>query len=147
MGTKVFTSIVGIKLAIEAMSNKAVENACNRLLGKLQEFIYTEYYDQFDPVEYQRKEQFYKSATTDMLSQLMGQIYMDSDKMNYPWNGTGWEWTGQQQLESANVGSHGGWTTETSVQHRYWDKFMEYCENNAITILKEELAKQGLKSK
>ena len=147
MGTKVFTSIVGIKLAIEAMSNKAVENACNRLLSKLQEFIYTEYYDQFDPVEYQRKEQFYRSATTDMLSQLMGQIYMDPDKMNYPWNGTGWEWTGQQQLESANVGSHGGWTTGTSVQHRYWDKFIEYCENNAIVILKEELAKQGLKVK
>ena len=67
--------------------------------------------------------------------------------MNYPWNGTGWEWTGQQQLESANVGSHGGWTTGTSVQHRYWDKFIEYCENNAIVILKEELAKQGLKVK
>lgn len=147
MGTKVFTSIVGAKQAIEIMSNKAVENACYRLLGKLQEFINTEYYDQFTPEQYRRTEQFYKSATMDMLSQLMGKIYMNPDKMNYQWNGTGWEWTGQQQLESANVGSHGGWTTETSVQHRFWDKFIEYCNNNAIVILKEELAKQGLKIK
>jgi len=147
MATRVFTGVADIQLALEIMGNKAVENACNRLLGKLQEFIYTEYYDQFTPEQYRRTEQFYRSAMTEMLTHLLGQVFMNPDMMNYPWNETGWSWSGQQQIEAANIGSHGGWTTETSVQHRYWDKFVEYCNNNAITILKEELAKQGIKSK
>lgn len=142
MGTKVFFDILDIKQALQTGANIAVENACNRLLGKLQEFINTEYYDQYDPLHYQRTYQFYRSAMMEMLSNLLGQIFMNPDMMDYPWNETGWGWSGQQQIESANIGSHGGWTTDTSVQHRYFDKFEEYFQNNAISILKEELSKQ-----
>lgn len=122
--------------------NIAVEKACNRLLSKLQELIDTEYYDAFEPDFYKRTYQFWKSATVEMLSQNVGQIFMDKSKMNY--NNF---WTGEKQLYEASVGSHGGWTTNETVKHRFWDAFIEYCEESATNILKEELIKQGLNVK
>ena len=82
---------------------------------------------------------------TEMLTDSMGSIFMDANAMNYPFSGRGWAWTGQQQLEAANEGVHGGWSTSESLQHRYWDEFEEYCDKNAIKILRQQLIAQGLK--
>ncbi len=120
----------------------AVQNSCNRLLGALQQLIDSEFYDVYEPELYHRTYQFWESATTKMLKQSCGQIFMDKTKMNY--NGF---WTGEKQLFEANLGSHGGWVTDESKEHRFWDAFIEYCEENALNILKEELRKQGLKIK
>ena len=62
---------------------------------------------------------------------------MDAGRMNYleP------HWTGELQLEAANNSIHGGFIT---TQGRYWDSFMEYCNANALNILKQELRKQGV---
>jgi hypothetical protein len=146
MGVKTFTSIVQAKMFIEPLIRIAVDNACNRLLGKLQELIMSEYYDVFDSIKYDRTYQFYRSAMTKMLSDTVGMIFMNPDEMNYPFNNWGWAWTGEQQLEAANQGVHGGWSTDESLKHHYWDEFEKYCSDNAILILREELAKVGIKT-
>lgn len=125
--------------AINKNIHIAVKNTCNRLLGNLQEIIDTEFYDVFEPDYYKRTYQFWKSATTKMLNQACGQVFMDKSVMNY--NNF---WTGEKQLYAANIGSHGGWITDETKEHRFWDTFIEFCENNVINILKEELRKQGL---
>lgn len=122
--------------------NIAVKNACNRLLGTLQEIIDTEFYDVFEPDYYNRTYQFWQSATTKMLSQNCGEIFMDKSAMNY--NNF---WTGEKQLQAASIGSHGGWVTDETKEHRFWEVFEQYCELNAINILKEELRKQHINVK
>lgn len=122
--------------------NIAVENACNRLLGTLQELIDTEFYDVFEPSYYNRTYQFWHSATTEMLNQTCGKVFMDASKMNY--NSF---WTGKKQLQDASIGSHGGWVTDETKEHKFWESFIQYCEQNATKILKEELRKQGIKTR
>lgn len=117
----------------------AVENACNRLLGNLQQIIDEEFYDVFEPDFYHRTYQFWRSATTKMITQNCGQIFMDKSAMNY--NNF---WTGEKQIYAASIGSHGGWVTDETKEHRFWEVFIEFCENNAVNILVEELRKQGL---
>lgn len=120
----------------------AVENACNRLLGSLQEIIDTEFYDVFEPDYYQRTYQFWRSATTKMLNQNCGEVFMDKSAMNY--NSF---WDGEKQLYAASIGSHGGWITDETASHRFWEVFLDFCENNALNILKEELRKQHINVK
>lgn len=136
---KTFTQLV---TAMNKNINIAVENACNRLLGSLQEIIDTEFYDVFEPDYYKRTYQFWQSATTRMLNQNCGEIFMDKSAMNY--NSF---WNGEKQLYAASIGSHGGWTTEETEQHRFWEVFLDFCENNALKILKEELRKQHINVK
>ena len=117
----------------------AVENACNRLLGTLQEMIDSEFYDQFTPEYYQRTYQFWRSATTRMLNSTCGEILMDENLMHYT-DG----WTGEKQIRAAAEGYHGKWDR---TEGRFWESFVDYCEANAREILKEELGKQGINVK
>lgn len=137
---KVFTTRVGLEKYIQSACTKAVENSCNRLLGTLQELIDTEYYDQFEPDRYIRSYQFWRSATIKMLSQNCGQIFMDENAMDY-----GSYWTGEKQLEYASQGYHGH--TDFQTEGRFWQSFIDFCEQNAVKILKEELRKTGIKVK
>lgn len=127
---------------INVVCDKAVENACNRLLGSLQQIIDEEFYDVFDPEYYNRTYQFWRSAITKMLNQTCGQVFMDKSAMNY--NNF---WTGEKQIRAASIGSHGGWVTDETKEHRFWEVFIEFCEENCVAILLEELRKQGLNVK
>lgn len=135
---KTYSALVS---AMNKNINIAVENACNRLLGKLQQIIDEEFYDVFEPNYYRRTYQFWHSATTKMLTQTSGQVFMDANAMNY--NSF---WTGEKQLQAASIGSHGGWVTDETKEHRFWEVFIKYCEQNALRILCEELSKQGIKT-
>ena len=134
---KTYSALVS---AMNKNINIAVENACNRLLGTLQQLIDTEYYDQFEPDYYKRTYQFWRSATTKMLTQNCGEIFMDEDAMNY-----GTYWDGELQLQFASRGYHG--TTAIQTEGRFWQTFLDFCEQNAVSILKEELIKRGIKVK
>lgn len=127
---------------INVVCGKAVENACNRLLGRLQQIIDEEFYDVFDPEYYHRTYQFWRSAITKMLTQTCGQVFMDESAMNY--NNF---WTGEKQIYAASIGSHGGWITDETKEHRFWEVFIRFCEKHCIDILFEELRKQGLNIK
>lgn len=140
MASKIFTTTVQLQNYLESVCEKAVETACNRLLGILQELIDTEYYDQFEPDYYKRTYQFWQSATVKMLNHNCGEIFMNERVMNY-----GDYWNGECQLQFASRGYHG--TTEIQTEGRFWQSFIDYCEENAVKILKEELRNQGLKIK
>lgn len=142
---KTFSTMVELEGFIQSACTKAVENTCEELLSKLQDLIMSEFYDVYESETYSRTYQFYESAMTQMLSDSVGMIFMDANVMNYPFSGRGWTWSGQQQLEAANQGIHGGWSTDESRRHRFWDSFEEFCDKNAIKILKKNLAAQGLK--
>ena len=137
--SKIIKNISDLQTILEPFIEKAIENACNRLLGTLQEIIDTEFYDVFNPDYYIRTYQFWKSATTKMLNKTCGQVFMDVSAMDY-----GEFWSGEIQLQAANIGSHGGWITDSTGEHRFWDSFIKYCNNNCVQILKEELKKQGI---
>lgn len=131
-----------LKKQVDIACGKAVENACNRLLGSLQQIIDEEFYDVFDPEYYHRTYQFWRSAITKMLTQTCGQVFMDKSAMNY--NNF---WTGEKQIYAASIGSHGGFVTDETKEHRFWEVFIEFCKLYAIDILKKELRKQGLNVK
>lgn len=131
-----------LKNYMQVLCDMAIENACNRLLGALQKIIIDEFYEIFEPDFYIRSYQFWKSATTDMLNKNIGIIFMDDTAMNY-----NSYWTGKKQLLAASIGSHGGWVTDETKEHRFWEVFEKYCAENAIQILKEELSNVGLKVK
>ena len=135
----VIKSMKDLKFLLNSRINIAVEKACNRLLGTLQQFIDSEFYDVFTPDFYHRTYQFWRSATVKMLNANCGEIFMDKSKMSY--NAF---WSAEKQLYAANIGSHGGIITDETREHRFWDAFIEFCEQNAIKILKEELKKCGL---
>ena len=144
MATKTFTTSVQLEGFIQSACAKAIKVTCERLLGTLQELIMSEFYDAYDNETYTRTFQFYQSAVTEMLTETSGMIFMNADMMNYPFSGRGWSWDGQTQLEAANQGVHGGWSTPESESHHFWDAFEKWCDENAIKILKEELVKQGI---
>jgi len=141
---KTFTTMVGLENYLENACEKAVKITCEMLLGKLQNLIMSEYYDAYDNKTYDRTYQFYRSAMMQMLSKNVGEIFMDSSAMNYPFSGWGWGWTGDLQLEEGNKGIHGGWSTNESKSHHYWKSFEEYCNTNAIKLLRQNLVAQGL---
>lgn len=137
---KVFTSIVSMEDFFNKALSVAIEKACNRLLGTLQQLIDSEYYDQYEPEKYIRTMQFWNSAMTKMLNQCSGIIFMDKDAMDY-----GEFWNGELQLEYANQGYHG--STVIQTEGKFWDSFIEFCNENALNILKEEIRKQGISVK
>ena len=134
---RTFTSIVELQGAMEQCCTIAIQNACEILLAELQRLIRSEFYAQYIPKMYNRTYQFLESATKEMVTDLCGRVFMDAGRMNYleP------HWTGEVQLEAANNSVHGGIPVNGG---RYWDSFMEYCNANALNILKQELRKQGL---
>lgn len=138
--SKVFKTVIEPENYVESACTKAVENACNRLLGTLQELIDSEYYDKFDPDFYKRTYQFWRSATIKMLNKTSGKIFMDADAMDY-----GSYWDGETQLYMADAGFHG--SVNIYEDGHFFKKFIEYCEDNAMDILKEELIKQGINVK
>lgn len=137
-----FKNFSDLKDVLNKRINVAVENSCNRLLGTLQEIIDSEYYDVFDPEYYERTYQFWRAACTKMFQENRGVVFMDKTAMNY-----NHFWTGEKQLLHASRGSHGGWVTDETRQHRFWEVFIDFCQNNALNILKEELKKQGINVK
>ena len=133
---RTFTSLSQIEGFLNKAIEEAVKKTCDRLLKALKEIIKTEYYDQYDPIEYSRTDQFLNSAMTEMLSKNSGRIFMNENAMDYK------AWTGELQLRYASQGYHGSPYIRTSG--RFWDTFAEFCQKNVRQIFKEELIKQGV---
>lgn len=140
MSNRVFKTTVELQNYTDKLCNEAVENACNRLLGTLQQLIDSEYYDKYEPDFYKRTYQFWHSATMKMLNNNCGQVFMDADAMNY-----GAYWDGETQLYMADAGFHG--SAYIYEDGHFFKKFVMFCEDNAVSILREELFKVGIKTK
>lgn len=156
---KVFSTTVQFKKMIEPLITKAVENAAKRLQKKLVEIIDTEYYQQYDPEYYiPRSYEFLKSAVSKMIDSKTASIGIDDEYFNYEYparymmfeNGGGTarnvagHWTGEDQVNMAASGYHGSYYIRT--EGRFWESFIDYCNANAVLILREELAKVGIKT-
>jgi hypothetical protein len=143
---------------IEPLITKAVEKAAKRLQEKLVEIIDSEYYQQYDPEYYiPRSYAFLKSAVSKMIDSKTASIGIDDEYFNYEYparymmfeNGGGTarnvagHWTGEDQVNMAAQGYHGSYYIRT--EGRFWESFIDYCNANAVSILREELAKVGIK--
>lgn len=144
-----FRTMVELQGYIESACTKAVEQAAYIIVEKLKDFIQTRYYDKFDPDVYIRTEKFLNSTVANMLGNTTASIGIDDAFMDYEYpanynlrDGTTGHWAGEDQVNMAARGYHGTYYIQT--EGRYWDEFIEWCDNNAINILEKELKKQGL---
>lgn len=159
MAVRTFTTIADLSTYVETKCTIAVEKAAKKLQEKLVEIIESEYYDQYDPVYYvPRTYEFLKSAVSKMLDSKTASIGIDREYFNYEYparymmfeNGGGTarnvsgHWTGEDQVQMASQGYHGSYNIRT--EGRFWESFVDYCEANAVSILREELAKVGIKT-
>lgn len=139
MADRTFTSFVQLEQILNSAITKALKNATDRLLNVLQQYVMEDFYNKYEPVIYQRTMQFYDSAKSQLLSPTSSEIYMDADSMHY-----NDYWDGETQLYMADAGFHG--SAYIWREGFFWKDFIAYCDKNAVNILREELAKVGIKT-
>lgn len=143
MATRTFTTWVQFQEMIEPLVQKALMSTARILAERLRESIDVQYYKdpQFYPNVYRRTYRFLDSASYQLLGKNMAEIFVDTDSMSY-YNG----FDPEQVVEWAGQSMHGSELYETDTED-FWTVFEEYCDKNALRILKEELHKQGLQTK
>jgi hypothetical protein len=141
MGTKTFTTMVQFQAMIEPMITKALMSTSRILVEKLRESIDTQYYSdpEFYPNIYKRTFRFLDSASYQLIGKNMAEIFVDTDSMSY-YNG----FDPDKVVEFAGQSQHGSELYQTSTED-FWTTFENFCEDNALKILRNELQKQGLK--
>lgn len=141
MATRTFTTTVQFQKMIEPMITKALMSTARILVEKLRESIDSQYYNDpdFYPNIYQRTYKFLDSASYQLIGKNMAEIFIDTDMMNYK-NG----FDADQVVEWAGQSMHGAEYYQTETED-FWSVFENFCEENAIKILRQELQKQGLK--
>lgn len=134
------TSYFQLEKELNRRINIAVENVAKIVCDKLREYIDEQYYQDpgFYPNVYQRTFQFLNSATYKMLGSNSAEIGVDSDSMHYK---TGFP--GRTVVELASKSMHGAERYQTNATP-FWDVFEEWCNDNIIDLLKQELRNQGL---
>lgn len=139
--TKTFTTMVQLQAMLEPMITKALMSTARILSEKLRESIDEQYYKDpnFYPNVYQRTNKFLDSASYQLIGKNMAEIFVDTDMMSYK-NG----FDPDIVVENASKSWHGSELYATGNED-FWTTFENYCEENAIKILREELQKQGLK--
>lgn len=138
-----------LKKQIDIACSKAVESAAGILLGKLQEYIKEDYYNLYKPIYYRRTLKFLESAIANMVGKSTAAVGIDELYMSYQYpakytypDGAHGHWTGEDQAYMADAGFHGN--AGIYRDGHFWKDFKEYCDENCIGILKQELRKQGL---
>ena len=134
----------------------AVKNTANRLLQELQKYIQVDYYDMYEPLYYTpRTYKFLNSAIAKMVGQTTASIGIDDAFFDYEYparyrllgsnnqpSGENGHWTGEDQVYMADAGYHGN--VNIYRDGHFFKDFLDYCNENAIPILKEELRKQKI---
>lgn len=105
---------------IEGALKAAMMQACNQSADKIQELIKRNigiYYGNYDPIKYQRTEQFlnsvFRTAVTGSGLSYHVEIYVDYNNLYYLGA------SGYQVAEWANEGLHGGFNTGDG--HSFWN--------------------------
>lgn len=133
----------GLVKALEKNINAAVKETADEMKEKLYECIDEQYYHdpEFYPNFYKRTETFLSSAAMRMLSSNSAEIYVDIEGMHYKNEFNSW-----QIVSWASESKHGSdyYQTETTD---FWTTFLDWCNNNLMSILKRNLMKHGLQVK
>lgn len=148
---KVFKTMIELQNHMQKAITKAVENASERVLQELQNYIMEDYYNLYQPEYYVRTKEFYKSAVAKMLNSNSAEIGISELYMSYQYsanyrlqdNSMG-HWTGEDQVYMADAGFHGN--AYIYRDGHFWKDFEQWCDENAVNILREELQKQGIKT-
>lgn len=163
----VFSSIEEIKEYIISHSRPAVEAATNKVYTALRQFLDL-YYAEYSPVVYERTYQMLASLVkTDVKSTGNGwyaEVYFDAGALDYsykimtkrvvdggymnPYNGAisssgvfnNPYGSGEESLNSAMHGSHGGAASGTAI----WDEAMTIFNGELINLLKQYLRQNGI---
>lgn len=135
---KTFKTLLKLQKGIEKSIQEAVMETADIARVKLHDFIDEQYYNdpEFSPIFYQRTMQFLNSAMSSMLSKNSAEIYIDMESMEYknasPYEVVSW----------ASKSSHGGLSPTSTPD--FWTTFIEWCNDNLIELLKNNLAKRGI---
>ena len=114
----------------------ALKNTATILKDKLRELIDSDFYSLYKPKVYQRTDQFKNSPEIDIVSDLIAEIFVNTDSMDYK------DTTGDYVATLATKGYHG--STAIFREGYFWKDFIEFAKNNTLDIYKSELQKQGL---
>lgn len=150
--SKIIKNMSDLQTILEPLIEKAVQNASEILLAKLQEYIEEDYYKMYSPLFYQRTMAFYESAVANMTGKSSASVGIDRLYMSYQYpskykylDASEGHWTGEDQVFMADAGFHGN--VNIYRDGHFWKDFKVYCNKNAINILKIELRNQGINVK
>lgn len=136
---KVFTTIVELQNYMESSCEKAIQNVAKVVRDKLEQFIRKDFYEMYKPLFYDRTYMFMKSPKYNMLNKNSAEVFIDTDVMHYLGI------SGEDVAQLASYGFHG--IIDIFRPGFYWTDFIEWCDNNVPTLMKEELQKQGIQVK
>ena len=136
---KVFTTIVELQNYMESSCEKAIQNVAKVVRDKLEQFIRKDFYEMCKPLFYDRTYMFMKSPKYNMLNKNSAEVFIDTDVMHYLGI------SGEDVAQLASYGFHG--IIDIFRPGFYWTDFIEWCDNNVPTLMKEELQKQGIQVK
>lgn len=125
---KAFRSPDELAKHLDTACEAAVQNACNRLLKTLKQYL--------GPEHTARADTSYRLAMAEKLTKTCGQILLHSETENHTF--------GAISPVSHSFSPVGAADGEYSDAERGWKEFEEYCRKNAVAVLKEELRKQGI---
>lgn len=139
----VVKSMSDLSKVLESRIKKALEMTALEAQKSLYQCIDEQYYKDpgFYPNVYKRTEEFLKHAAYQMVSSNIAEIYIDIEGMHYKTNFSPW-----QVVKWASESKHGAEYYQTENTD-FWTKFIDWCNDNLINILKNNLIKQGLKIK
>ena len=105
---------------------------------RLYDVLENDYYDAYDPIQYQRTYQLLESITSNLINGNSAEIYLNLD-YNYEYI------SAEYVANLASQGFHGNESIQTSG--RFWEHFKEIYYSQLIPKLKENLKQQGLSIK
>ena len=135
-----------LQAALMPTMAQMVDSLAERVHEALNYFL-QEYYDDYDPVSYDRTRDFLYSAVKVEPkvtgNKVAASVYIDTDSMNNYYNATG-----EQVAAWANQGLHGGLHTGSKTP-RVWDDTMDATINNGelLRLAVEYLKRKGFSVK
>lgn len=135
----IFNSEAELRNYILDRSRDAIVIAQEQVYQLIGRFL-NQYYNEFSPSMYERTYQLLcslvKSEVRSTGNGWEAEVYFDASALNYT-TGT---WSGEEVLESAAHGSHGGYVSGTAV----FDDPVEQLSSDYIEILKRSLIQAGI---
>jgi hypothetical protein len=125
---------------ISSKSTIAIKQTADEAQQELKKCILEQYYQDpgFYPNMYERTNTFLNSALSTMLSNTTAKIYIDVEGMHYK-NG----FSPEKVVSWAAESKHGAEYLQTSTEP-FWERFVMWCDENLLLILKKNLKKNGV---
>ena len=138
-----FTNLRQLQQHLQSVCRQAVCDTAEAAMNKLKECVEEQYYNDpdFYPEFYRRTEEFLNSAAWQLLSPTSAQVSIDTALMHYKNN-----FSPTQIVEWAGQSMHGGELYQTDTQD-FWSAFLEWCDQNLIQLLRQNLQKHGINLK